>query len=105
MLAFRFDGTCDAVILQDGEEKLHEVRGIRRSNDVQHLCGGAQGDFFRTLVRGIHRHPGETAISLEKIPPRPHRPVTPPISNIQMPRVVMEVKCVIQLLQAEGAFW
>lgn len=73
MLAFRFDGTCDAVILQDGEEKLHEVRGIRRSNDVQHLCGGAQGDFFCTLVRGIHRHWGEMAISLEKIPPRPHQ--------------------------------
>lgn len=44
------NGACDAVVLQDREEKLHEVRGVRRSDDIQHLCG----EDSRSLLRHAH---------------------------------------------------
>lgn len=37
MFTFRFNGTSDAVVFQDGEEKLHKVRCVRRSDDIQYL--------------------------------------------------------------------
>lgn len=42
MFALCFDGACNAIVFQDGEEELHEVRGVRRSDDIQHL-GGESG--------------------------------------------------------------
>lgn len=34
MFSFCFNGASDAVIFQDGEEKLHKIRRVRRSNDI-----------------------------------------------------------------------
>lgn len=39
MFTFSLNGACDAVVFQDGEEKLHEVRGVWWSYDVEHLQG------------------------------------------------------------------
>jgi len=43
MFTFCFNGASDAVVFQDGEEKLHKVRGVRRSNDIQYLGGENTG--------------------------------------------------------------
>ena len=37
VLSLRTDGSCDAVVLQDGQEQLHKVRRVRRSDHVQNL--------------------------------------------------------------------
>lgn len=42
MLALCFDGACNAVIFQDGEKKLHKVRGVWWGDDIQNLVGRPQ---------------------------------------------------------------
>lgn len=37
MFTFGLNGACDAVVFQDGKEKLHKVRGVGRSYDIQDL--------------------------------------------------------------------
>jgi len=37
MFTFGFNGASNAIVFQDGEEKLHEVRGVGGRDDIQHL--------------------------------------------------------------------
>lgn len=37
VLSLRADRSCDAVVLQDGQEKLNKVWGVWRSDHIQHL--------------------------------------------------------------------
>ena len=39
MFTFGFNGASNAVVFQDGEEKLHKVRGVGGRDDIQHLWG------------------------------------------------------------------
>ena len=39
MFTFGFNGASNAVVFQDGEEKLHKVRGVGGRDDIQYLWG------------------------------------------------------------------
>lgn len=69
MFTFRFNGPGDAVVFQDGEEKLHKVRGVRRSDDIQYLGGQNTGSLPAQPLRIVPPTPDEMAIRLEEPPP------------------------------------
>lgn len=66
MFTFCFNGAGDAVIFQDGEEQLHKVRGVRRSDDIQYLGAENTGSLPAQPPSGIPPTPDKVAISLEK---------------------------------------